>query len=43
LDNVKDVTKTDLKNLKSELKLDEEKDLGTELTKLNDHVETFFN
>jgi hypothetical protein len=41
--NVVDIAKSELKTLKSGLKLDEETNLQTVLTKVNDHAENFFD
>jgi hypothetical protein len=42
-ENIRDVTQTDLKKLKTELKPETETDLDSKLTQINDHVEKYFN
>ncbi len=42
-ENIKDITQTDLKKLKTELKPETETDLDSKLTKINEHVETYFD
>jgi|GEM_PF-1996899 len=41
--NIVDITKSGLKELKKDLKYDDEINLDVKLTEINDHVERFFD